>query len=1026
MSRSPIGLALVSIVAASTLRAQDTLPPAQGGYVHSLGLPSIYKPYGAVGIGFYRTEGMHLTAQLRAGVFRDIGSPVTELVGWSLESYVGVRDVRLDYGARAFLLSHLLGIGAGVDYSVPEARASPLVTLVAPVRRGGILGYGSDLRLEWLPGQGGSFNIAVTMPVGQPHRGKTRPARSSVSLLDEPARPLAFTAPHPSLVDALARVREHAGWINRLTVPDLGGLAANPGQAALEVVAPLRTRIASRSPGFADGHTVEAEIRAYHRELDRAFSIAVADRPMPPGGSVPLGVAAAASAKAILLERVLFPYNYLIGQPKRDDTTRGFGSHARGLFARWLTMASAIPAGHDAACLYVFQSLLDVVEEIRATNRRTWRDSRLVWLPLQLALLPEEYDEQQELDSLISHAVGHPITHGNRIWYVHNDRFQLELVKSIGRAQDYHVLWIHDFRGLNDAGKPDRLSLLTATQAYLGALRDHLARYDSIGRLPVYMIFIDQHYFEQRKSRALLRFLEDPLGRTPALPPGSDSLALELTVARARLREAVAQSRLLQVERAQYGEQWLHRLVKVHVSVTNPADPSFRSPQILPLLGVPDDVIRDHRKAVLYDVSEASPYRGMAMYAGMGVGEHYVGPAWEDRAIMVQGPVALMLRDKARALLAVQGIRGGELPYVLRSRPKGPDYDRRVQAEIDSMDAWGGVATRAVELHNETGFGSKEISVAEATLINLLSPGGVWKVPDSLWLNEFLGSLLVGAALRGTRVLIIAPSRATAPGKAWPTLALAHDLMSRLVAVQRELAPEFARGGGFLRVGIYNPVVGVDDLRDRVRALRRSLSQTPFLHDLYAFDPAVYALLDSSDAILGAAGDDSVRRTVPMLHFKGFLYISREAWRRLISGPAMAFGLHQYLVQRTRQLREGPAVGEDVMADAMQMTGAGTINQLLDSLPLDERACPRFQHCPGKRWVFFLQIGSPNQDYRSMALDGEAAVLVSGWTSLYALPDFVLLAGLTTWPDTQEELDRLLPPPTERQRVFAWWVRMLL
>jgi hypothetical protein len=61
-----------------------------------------------------------------------------------------------------------------------------------------------------------------------------------------------------------------------------------------------------------------------------------------------------------------------------------------------------------------------------------------------------------------------------------------------------------------------------------------------------------------------------------------------------------------------------------------------------------------------------------------------------------------------------------------------------------------------------------------------------------------------------------------------------------------------------------------------------------------------------------------------------------------------------------------------------------------------------------------------------MALDGEAAVLVSGWTSLYAVPDFVLVCGLTTWPDTQEALDRLLPPPSLRQRAFAWWVRMVL
>jgi hypothetical protein len=1025
MRQGVVSLAVLLAVLHVAGAAQDTLPPGQGGYVHSLGLPDVYKPYFGLSLGLSRDDGDHLASQLRAGLFRDIGNPVTELVGWDLEAYGGTRDLHADYGARVFLLSHIVGVGAGVEYSVREGRGSPLAMIVVPGRRGGILGSGSDFRLEWLPRRRQSVNFGVTFPVGQPNRGKTRPIRDYVALRAERPRALTYRPTDSTLLDALERVREHAMWINQLTVPALGGLSADPGRAAAEAVAPLKSHLAH--------HSVEEEIRAYHRELVRAFSIAISGRPAADGGSTPRGITAAASARAILLDRVLFPYNRLIGQPKKEDTTREFALHARGVFARWLAMSSTVSPERDEACLYVFQRLLDIVESLRAANHRTWHDSRVVWLPLQLALLPEDYDEQTELDSIISRAVGHYVTHGNRIWYVLNDRFQLELVKSIANANKYHVLWIHDFSGLNDAGKPDRLSLYTATRAYLAALRAHLAVYDSTGRLPVYMIFLDQHYFEKHKSRDLLHFLEDPLGRRPELPAGFDTLAVELATAQQQLREAVGRSRLLTAERAQYGEPWLHRLVSVHVSITNPADPSFRSDQILPLLGMPDDVIRDHRKAVIYDVDESAPYGGMAMYGGMGIGEHYVGPAWEDRAIMLQGPVALTLRDEARALLESQGIRGGEVPHVLRPQPKAPDYDHHVAVEIDTMDVGGGVATRAIELQNETGFGLKEISVAEATLFNLMAPGGVVKIPDSLWLNQFLGSLLVGAALRGVRVLVIAPSAASAPGKGWPTLAMMHDLMSRLLGLQHALGAEYAASGGFVRVGLYDPKVGVDNLPDRVRALTQTLQDTPFLRRLYSFDPAVIKVLQQAVGIAEPSiKPDTVPAPVveggvqPMLHLKGFLYISGEAWKRLISGPPMVYGLQEYLAQRARQLQGGAAVEETEMADAMQKMGAQVINRVLDSLPDAERACPRPGHCPGLRWVFYLQVGSPNQDYRSMALDGEAATLVSSWTALYAVPDFVLLTGLTAWPETQAELDRLLPPADDRLMAFAWWVRMAL
>ena len=41
------------------------------------------------------------------------------------------------------------------------------------------------------------------------------------------------------------------------------------------------------------------------------------------------------------------------------------------------------------------------------------------------------------------------------------------------------------------------------------------------------------------------------------------------------------------------------------------------------------------------------------------------------------------------------------------------------------------------------------------------------------------------------------------------------------------------------------------------------------------------------------------------------------------------------------------------------------------------------------------------------------------WTSLYAVPDLVLLTGSATWIEDQAELDRRLPPPGEFTRAVA-------
>lgn len=975
-------LLLVALATAAPVSAQDTLPPSQGGRVRSLGLPVTRRPYLGVSFGGSPFEA-DLTAHLRFGSYRDLTMATTGLLGLAVEAYGGLDGVNGDAGGRAMLRSNALRVGGGVDYNVRAHHIGSIFTLALPIRRGGIVRRSSELRLDVLHGHQTSVALGLNYPLRYAFRGVTRPPRDHVVLSDDGGEPLPYTVDDPATDAALAAVRERALWLRRLTTPPLRG-SGPPAEATATVAARL-----------AAGSSVTDEVRAYHAAVRRSFRLAVGDSA--------LGESVATQALAILLDAVVFPYNRLLGQKKKEDTTREFARHGRGEFARWLVTQSGVAPARQHVVAYVFRGLLQVVESVRAEHRRQWSESRLGWLPLQLALAPEDYDEQRELDSLVSHAVGRPILHGNRVWYVHNQRFQTELVRSIGLAEDYHILWVHDFAGINARGQPDREALYTVTRAYLHALRDRVARYDATGRLPVFMLFIDQHYFDKNRSRPVLAFLADPLRRRLELPAGFDSLQAEVRAAQEELLRAVDASLLLRAERTQYGERWLRALVKVHVSVTNPADPSFRSQWIVPGIGVPDDMMRDHRKIVVWDVSEEDPYRGVAMYTGAGVGEHYVGGAWEDRAIMLQGPAALSGRDEARALLETQGITEGSVPHVLRPRPRPADYWRRVQAYVDSMDRWGGVATRALELHNETGYAWKRINVAKATIFNLAAPGSVIKVPDSLWESDFLASLLAGAALRGARVLLIAPSFASAPSRGSPQLAVMHDLLSRVLALRRALGPAIARAGGAYRLGIYDPVITVDDVTGRVAVLRQRLAETPFLRDLYAFCPATLAVLDSAEAIVGQAplavtGDSGDR---PKLHFKGFLYVSREAWTRLISGPAMAMGMRAYLEERGRQLREGIGVEEEAMAVALQRVGAAAINPLLDTLMLGERP----------RWTFFLMVGSANENYRSMLMDGEAMVLVSGWTGLYAVPDLILLTGLATWIDDQAELDRRLPRP---------------
>ena len=117
------------------------------------------------------------------------------------------------------------------------------------------------------------------------------------------------------------------------------------------------------------------------------------------------------------------------------------------------------------------------------------------------------------------------------------------------------------------------------------------------------------------------------------------------------------------------------------MNITNRADEAYWSGGIISsLFAYPDNLMRDHRKVAFYDVTEADPYSGRAVYTGMGVGQQYLGPTWEDRSIRVEGPMLVELKRAVRELLLSQGMPVRDIPLPLQARNRSVGYDSLLAA----------------------------------------------------------------------------------------------------------------------------------------------------------------------------------------------------------------------------------------------------------------------------------------------------------------------------------------------------------
>ena len=203
----------------------------------------------------------------------------------------------------------------------------------------------------------------------------------------------------------------------------------------------------------------------------------------------------------------------------------------------------------------------------------------------------------------------------------------------------------------------------------------------------------------------------------------------------------------------------------------------------------------------------------------------------DDDLFFAQGYV--MAQDRLWQLEMWRRWREGRLAEVFG--PKAFDYDARVR--VLESQGWTATATQA---HNERGFAQKNASIASAVLYTLAPSGSLIMVPDSKWTHELWAGFLVGAALRGCRVYVIAPSAANAPAAGFPMMARTREIFSRFVEIGKILGDTIAARGGSIRTGLYTRRAGVNDVRAKLIEMHETFERYPFLKTDFPFPPEFY------------------------------------------------------------------------------------------------------------------------------------------------------------------------------------------
>lgn len=962
--------------------------------IFSIGQPPIWRQQlTAQGTAF--GQGDRSGATVSYGVFHSLNKPPIQalnpllgLIGGTLEGYGTIGGME-DAGVRAMATSRLFATSIGADWDIRHHHVNTIVSWQSAIRRGGLLGRGSMLRVDWIPARGRTVRVGLTAPLFQPLAGRTRPRETSVTIPDPPQPPVQPIATRDVATQRLARDLESAS-----------------------------ETIAAYSDLYSDNAIRASHASGYRAAMDRSRTDV--EQLFGTGLDSTQRALAARRARIAVLDRVVIPVDSVFGRVKNVDLARLAGG-ATADFERWLGDSSAIPLGARPGATFAFAAWLDAVTSpMRGIIERT-HDSRLIWLPMDLALTLDQYDDQIEVDSLIGRVVGHPFTDHNALTYMRSTDLPLEVARSVLAARQYHVMWTHEFMGRQWYTRAiDNIGYTMVADAYFPALTAAVRRYDSTGVMPLYMILHDQYFYEVSDGRLWLTILEDPLHASMRIKGDDGTRERHLLERQNELRAAVASSRRLQQDARASGdsERWLRNTIKVHVNVGNQSDFSFRSGHIIPGVPlVPDNLMRDHRKLVLYDVNEADPNRGAVFVMGIGIGEVYSSATWEDRGFRLSGPATLEARAALRQALRRNGYSERDIPGPLRAVAS-----KQAQEQDANLGHFVG---RALQVHNQVGFGDKKSSIARAMLYNLAQPGAVIIVPDQLWMSETWAGMLAGAAARGARVQIIAPALANAPIPDAPAMARAHDVLLRVLALRDSLTPAMRESGGDLHVGLFAAHATADDAAGRLREVREGLARYPWIREVIPFDDKTLAVLSRVEHQIASDGPDATRIAKdekphpPQPHRKTQVIARPNAIAALLRQPGWDVMLADAMRVQSRQTATfAQELGE--AHPAVDTTATRRADEMMRGY---EASIPQAER---KRVSFYFAEGSHNMDQRGLMSDGEATLIVSGPQASAGLVDLFYMMARTTWIDRPAQLEQLLPHRASIIHRFARWVRATL
>jgi hypothetical protein len=230
--------------------------------------------------------------------------------------------------------------------------------------------------------------------------------------------------------------------------------------------------------------------------------------------------------------------------------------------------------------------------------------------------------------------------------------------------------------------------------------------------------------------------------------------------------------------------------------------------------------------------------------------------------------------------------------------------------------------------------------------------------------------------------------------------------------------------GGLLKVGLYDSRIAVGDVPGKLLAFTANLERTPWLQELYGFRPEVIDEIQEEAASLMSDGfireyPEGGAIEPPKLHLKANYFATKEAWDELLSRPDLAQPIRTFfreLAEQNRALERGEYRNYSIMEQELLPPTRDLLTDYVSRLSPEARS-----HAAS-----FFSIGSHNQNNRSMALDGEVAFVVSGWSALTGLPDFFVIVGLSEWIDDLDELEALFPRYQGLQRRISHLIRSVV